>query len=699
MVDYTLEIIKYIGKFHPLVLHLPIGSLLLTFLMLLLSRFQKVDLDKAIRIGVDFSIAGGLLAALFGYFLSLDNAYDFNTLKFHFWAGIITLVLSISLGILHRMKGKENLFFGSYILTLLALTITGHKGAQITHGDDYLSTAELFKKPTSIVVKDSVDLYQEVVHVIFEDKCTSCHNASKSKSELRLDRYDLVLKGGKRGSLFDPENFQEGLLVKYISLPMEDKLHMPPKNKSQLTEKEKWLLTHWVKSGAYGKEMQVSLTKNDSLKASVLSFMGADEKVKPADRSDLTLLQTQGFRIQPNALHDNLLKLKFTKSKLTNLHIDALVEVKNQLIELDVSNTNFNDEMAFVLGDFPRLKTLRLDQTDISDGGLSHLINTSLEVLNLCNTKVTHQGMQRLLYKAPPKKIYAWNTKIDVNQQKQLASIAPSLINFGTSDLFSEKLSLSPPEIVNSNTIFNDSISIVFDTPQVKNINIHYTLDGSDPNPTSPIYSTPIKLKASSMLKAKSIKEGWIDSELFEQMIFKNNHHVVDYKINNDLEKNFSISHHVDFTFKDNESIVFDGKKGEKVYRGTSIEHGKTWLAVVEEDLEIEVKLKAAEKIKHITLSLLENHDMKTIYPKKIEVYGKTAQGKYKLLKDLSIPLQHMPDERISYFKDFTLDVDLKGYEELKIRALNHMKFPDAPVYRKSKNRNSWIFMDELIFW
>jgi hypothetical protein len=345
-VDYTLEIIKYIGKFHPLVLHLPIGSLLMTFLMLLLSRFQKVDLDKAIRIGVDLSIAGGVLAALFGYFLSLDTAYDFNTLKFHFWAGIITLILSISLGVLHRIKGKENLFFGSYILTLLALTVTGHKGAQITHGDDYLSTAELFETPKSIVVTDSVNLYQDVVHVIFEDKCISCHNAGKSKSDLRLDRYDLVLKGGERGSLFDAQNFKEGRLIKYIALPLEDKLHMPPKNKSQLTEKEKWLLTHWVKTGAYGKEMQVSLTQNDSLKANVFSFMGADEKVKPADRNDLALLKTQGFRIQPNALHDNLLKLKFTKSKLKDRHIDALVEIKNQLIELDVSNTNFNDEMA-----------------------------------------------------------------------------------------------------------------------------------------------------------------------------------------------------------------------------------------------------------------------------------------------------------------------------------------------------------------
>ena len=110
--EYTLEILKYIGKFHPLVLHLPIGSLLMTFLLLVVSRYQKVDFGKAIRVGVDFSFAGAFMAALMDYLLSLDEAYDFDRLKFHFWAGIITLILSFSLCILHRINGKEKKLSG-----------------------------------------------------------------------------------------------------------------------------------------------------------------------------------------------------------------------------------------------------------------------------------------------------------------------------------------------------------------------------------------------------------------------------------------------------------------------------------------------------------------------------------------------------------------------------------------------------------
>tara|TARA_S200000501_G_scaffold5420_1_gene4720 strand:+ start:7049 stop:9145 length:2097 start_codon:yes stop_codon:yes gene_type:complete len=698
-VDYTLEILKYIGKFHPLVLHLPIGSLLMTFFLLLISKFQNIHLNKAIRIGVDFSFAGALLASLLGYLLSLNNDYDFNTLKFHFWAGVITLILSLGLTILHRLKGRENLFFWGYILTLIALIVTGHKGGQITHGDDYLSAAKLFETPKFIFEKDSIDYYNDVVNVIFEDKCVSCHNANKSKSDLRLDDYNLVLKGGERGSLFNTQNPKEGRLLKYINLPKEDKLHMPPKNKSQLTEKEKWLLADWVTSGAYLEQGQTNLAKNETFKTNILSFLGADEKVKPAKGSDLQKLITLGFRVKPNALEDNLLKLKFMKSRLADDHVNTLTKVKNQLIELDVSGTNFDNNMAKVLMDFPRLRVLRMDQTKISDIALGYLVNSNLDILNLCHTAVTYQGVQKLLLNAAPKSIYAWNTLIEKNQQKQLASISPSLINFGTFDLFKEKLSLSQPEIINSNHIFNDSLSILFKETVVKNSDIHFTLDGSEPNKNDPIYTGPISINKSTQLKAKSIKKGWSDSKVFEVMLFKNNHHVVDFQVNNELKRSFSISHHVNFTFENNQSVLFDGKKGKKVYRGTSIEVAKTWLGVVEQDLDIEVELNNSDEINYVTLSMLENLDMRSIFPKKIEVYGKSMKGKYELLSDLVIPVQDSPDERISYFKDFTLPVDFNGYKEIKVVALNHMKFPNAPVYQKWKSKKSWVFADELIFW
>ena len=695
--ETLFEIVKYLGKFHPLVLHLPIGSLLMTFLLVIISKLQKSYLDRAIRIGVDFSFFGALTATILGYFLSLDDTYDIENLKPHLFAGLITLFLTFSLCISHRLQGKENLFISLFVMTLIALSITGHRGAMITHGEDYLAPEAFFEEPLVEKLKDSIHLYEKVVSVILEDKCVSCHNASKSKNNLRLDSYDLIMRGGNLGSLFDTDQPEKGLLIKYISLPMADKLHMPPKNKTQLSDNEKWLLNHWVNSGAYKKSTYTKIDNEDLLKNQLISFLGLEKKVKQARGDVLARLVAMGFRVNPNAIGDNFLKVKFIKTKLKSEHIKVLTNIKQQLVELDLSNSSFNDEMASTLADFQNLRVLRLDRTAISDKALSYLHGSELKVLNICNTSVTFSGVSSLLKFTKLKKVYAWNTAIKDEGKTQLAAMGSGLINFGTSNLFSEKLSLRAPEINSFNNIFDDSTYVSFEEPQIKNINIHFTVDGSEPNKNSTIYKKPIKLNSSSTVKAKSIKEGWLDSSVEEVMFFKNGDYVIDYKVKSKTNDNYTISHKVDFSFNGNESVLFDNKKGARVYKGTSIEDANTWMGFAKNDFVAEVKIRDSEKVNFVTLSMLENLDMKAIFPKRIEIYGK-SNDRWLPINQLEIALQDHPDDRKSYFKEFTLAVNLDGYNEVKIVAVNHFKFPKAPVYDR-KRKYSWIFIDEVIFW
>jgi hypothetical protein len=696
--ETLFEIVKYLGKFHPLVLHLPIGSLLMTFLLVVISKLQKSSLDKAIRIGIDFSFFGAVTATILGYFLSLDDTYDIENLKPHFFAGLITLFLTFSLCISHRLRGKENLFISLFVMTLIALSITGHKGAMITHGEDYLVPEAFFEEPQVEKLKDSIHLYEKVVSVILEDKCVSCHNASKSKNNLRLDSYDLIMRGGNLGSLFDTDQPEKGLLIKYISLPMADKLHMPPKNKAQLSDNEKWLLNHWVNSGAYKKSTYTKIDNEDLLKNQLISFLGLERKVKQARGDILAKLVAMGFRVNPNAIVDNFLKVKFIKTKLKSEHIKFLTNIKQQLVELDLSNSSFNDEMASTLADFQNLRVLRLDRTAISDKALSYLHGSELKVLNICNTSVTFSGVSSLLKFTTLKKLYAWNTDIKDEGKTQLAALGSGLINFGTSNLFSEKLSLRAPEINSLNNIFDDSTYVSFEEPQIKNINIHFTTDGSEPNKNSSIYKKPIKLNNSSTVKAKSIKDGWLDSSVEEVMFFKNNNYVIDYKVKSKTEKKYSISHKIDFTYVNNEKVIFDNEKGYRVYKGTSIENAKTWMGFYKEDFVVDINLRNSNKINFLTLSMLENLDMMAIFPKRIEIYG-FSNNKWIKLNEKKIPLQIHPDERISYFKDFTLPVSLNNYNKVRIIAVNYQKFPNAPVYQLKRKKNSWIFIDELIFW
>ena len=87
-------------------------------------------------------------------------------------------------------------------------------------------------------------------------------------------------------------------------------------------------------------------------------------------------------------------------------------------------------------------------------------------------------------------------------------------------------------------------------------------------------------------------------------------------------------------------------------------------------DFVAEVKIRDSEKVNFITLSMLENLDMKAIFPKRIEIYGK-SNDRWLPINQLEIDLQDHPDDRKSYFKEFTLAVNLEGYNEVKIVAVN----------------------------
>ena len=88
------------------------------------------------------------------------------------------------------------------------------------------------------------------------------------------------------------------------------------------------------------------------LKNQLISFLGLEKKVKQARGDVLAKLVSMGFRINPNAIGDNFLKVKFIKNKLKSEHINFLTKIKEQLVELDLSNSNFNDEMASISSRF-----------------------------------------------------------------------------------------------------------------------------------------------------------------------------------------------------------------------------------------------------------------------------------------------------------------------------------------------------------
>ena len=470
-----MELLNYIGKFHPVVLHLPIGALYLTFCLVLLEKFFKNSYTIPIRFGLLFSFVFSVLSALLGFFLYLGDDFSGDLIERHMWLGISTTLFIGVLLWIHKTSTHIKYFNGVFLITIVLLSVTGHFGGQITHGSDYLKLPD-FSQTTNVTSIDSINIYSSIVMPILDNKCVKCHNLNKSKGDLILNSKEAILKGGESGNILVSFDASSSHLYNYPNLPMEDKMHMPPEGNSQLTENEIELLRIWIDKGAEFEAYNSFNTFEKNEQEIVNSFIKVDlEKVDPPRKKDLEKLLDLNFRLERNSVSNNYLEAKFLGTNLKSKHLSALSKVKQQLIKLDLSNTDLSDGLLQNLKSFTNLKYLKINNTSITDNGLLSISN-SIESLNLNNTGVGFEGLNQLLQNNELKTVYLWNTNINNDNQQKLSDLYTTNLNFGVSD-FAKGVPLSSPEPISGQTMFSDSLKIEFYKP-LGNPTIRYTLNG-----------------------------------------------------------------------------------------------------------------------------------------------------------------------------------------------------------------------------
>ncbi len=134
------------GYFHPLLVHLPIGFLLLAILMDLLAyRSAFVLYRAAVPVTLFLGFVAALLSCGTGYLLASSGDYDFSSLQTHQQAGWIVAGASGGLWLLNAVLFRKQSQAGSRWMSALLLALggliayTGHQGGSLTHGSDYLS--------------------------------------------------------------------------------------------------------------------------------------------------------------------------------------------------------------------------------------------------------------------------------------------------------------------------------------------------------------------------------------------------------------------------------------------------------------------------------------------------------------------------------------------------------------------------------
>jgi uncharacterized membrane protein len=431
-----LSILEFIGHFHPLIVHLPIGILLTGIFLQWLSGKEKY---KSFQIAVPVVLLAGAIAAFFscitGWVLSLTDDYDKTIAGWHMWMGISVAFASL---LLYAKTVNPRFGINRKLLTLILLTlifVTGHLGGSLTHGSDYLTKplADIFGKDTvtNAVIKpvpnvQEAFVYGDVVKPILQTKCYSCHGENKQKGKLRMDDSLLLMKGGKDGRVIHPGNSKESDLIKRLLLPVDNDDHMPPKEKSQPSENQIALLEWWIGQGAsFGKKVK-EVNQPDKITVMLFALQKTNitekepmdiptAKVEKADGVIIEKMNSRGIVVLPVAQNSNYLQANFvTDTMINNEDLQLLPVVRKQLIWLKLGYTNINDANMATIAKLGNLTRLSLEHTDISDKGLQSVQALQhLQYLNLVGTKITLQGVMQLKELKSLQSLYLYQTKID----------------------------------------------------------------------------------------------------------------------------------------------------------------------------------------------------------------------------------------------------------------------------------------------
>ncbi len=440
--------LQLLGHLHPVLVHLPIGILLLACLFLWQSRKEKyAHLQPAINITLLLGAISAVVACITGYILSQTGDYDEDAVNFHQWMGISVAVVSIVTYYLHKKTSLLKWQLPLTFLMFVLIFITGHLGGSLTHGSDYLTQPlqNVFSSDTTVVFKrkpianvQEALIYNDVVKPIFQVKCYSCHGSTKQKGKLRLDDSVGILKGGKDGVVIIPNKPTESELIKRISLPAEDEHHMAPKEKPQLSEAEIALLKWWVDNGTSFSKKVKEISQPEKIKSALVALQKESIEKKPdldvpqtpvekADESALQKLKDKGIVIAPIAQKNNYLFANFvTATNISDKDFSLLLPIKKQLIWLNLNDIKITDSGLAILGQCNNLIKLELAHTNITDKGLAYLKDLKqLRSLNVVGTKITAAGIMQLKDLKSLQSLYLFQTNINKDNWIELKKTFP----------------------------------------------------------------------------------------------------------------------------------------------------------------------------------------------------------------------------------------------------------------------------------
>jgi hypothetical protein len=318
-----MQFIWFLGRFHVLFVHLPLGILTLAVTLEILVRFRPFrSLEAAVAPAWIVGAISALATVALGFMHATEESFeDIPAVEAHQWAGMTLAAVACLTAILRvRMhavadwpqwagpemvarfyKAVQPAFARGAALDRLydklwgvpaaavvfLMFLTGHLGGSLTHGDTYLAQyapgpirvlvglpadAGPRPKPTDLA---SADIYLDVVQPAFDRRCLSCHNNSKKSGGLSMATYEALMKGGSKGPAVTPGNPSASDLLRRVNLAPDRSGFMPKDGKTPLDRNEVAAIGWWISQGAPKSAMVGSLQLTAEATSAIQAVIGA----------------------------------------------------------------------------------------------------------------------------------------------------------------------------------------------------------------------------------------------------------------------------------------------------------------------------------------------------------------------------------------------------------------------------------------
>lgn len=409
---------QFLGRFHPLLVHIPIGLIVLVPLLEIAGRL-KPALRESAGFVLALAFASCLGALVLGFLLAYGGGTAGTVLSRHMWGGI-ALTMGVLMCLLARPWWASATEAWAYpaLLTsvMLALVWTAHQGGSLTHGSDYLtrympSSLKRFL-PEAQAKGTAASFYAKHIHPILDANCVGCHGDSKASGGLRVDSYDLLMKGGKDGQVIVPGQPEKSMLLMRVTLPTDHKQFMPAEGRAPLRSEEIAWIKAWVSQGA---------------SQSIRTLQGipepaASKEPPPQPVGDYSALAAeivqmergQGAKLLPVSSKPEDGLVLYTVDIAPNFGDAQLAQFQRfapYIVEAELGRTAVTDASFDTLAKFTHLRALHLEETKVTGSGLSKLTAlTQLTYLNLNGTKVTQASVAVLDSMKNLRHVYLYNT-------------------------------------------------------------------------------------------------------------------------------------------------------------------------------------------------------------------------------------------------------------------------------------------------